>query len=253
MSDNNSIIDGRLIHPFNCIISGPTGSGKTTFLLNLLLYTRNVISIEKFDYIIIFSGSELFSLAETKRKLTQIREIYPETLLKVINLDEEYQSKSELADNLSLEFLQQFMIPGKCGCIVFDDLMSELTDAGLLVPLFTKISSHNNISFVLITQNLFHRTSGKHASDHVTLYRNTHYLVLFQNPLDNSVFQNVARRLSSTSAKIKYLTDLLQFITNKYRYVLIDGKLQTPHEIRFRTDIFNRQPVAYQRVFTTTE
>ena len=36
-------MDTRLIHPFICIIAGPTGCGKTTFVARLLRYTDSLI------------------------------------------------------------------------------------------------------------------------------------------------------------------------------------------------------------------
>ena len=37
-------MDGRLAHPFTCIVSGPTGSGKSVFTLKLIVHAREIIS-----------------------------------------------------------------------------------------------------------------------------------------------------------------------------------------------------------------
>ena len=63
---------------------------------------------------------------------------------------------------------------------------------GILLDLFTKMSSHYNTSVMHITQNLFHKGSGKHSSDHIRVYRNSHITVLFNNPLDNHPLWTVA-------------------------------------------------------------
>ena len=68
----------------------------------------------------------------------------------------------------------------KKGCVIFDDLMSELSECGLLLDLFSKYSSHYDLTTIHITQNIFFKAGGKHGSDHVTIYRNTHVLVLFK-------------------------------------------------------------------------
>ena len=57
---------------------------------------------------------------------------------------------------------------------------------GILLDLFTKMSSHYNTSVIHITQNLFHKGSGKHSSDHVGVYRNSHITMLFNNPPQQS-------------------------------------------------------------------
>ena len=52
------------------------------------------------------------------------------------------------------------------GCIIFNDLMSELSEYGLLLDLFSKYSSHYDLTTIHITQNIFFKAGGKHASDH---------------------------------------------------------------------------------------
>ena len=59
---------------------------------------------------------------------------------------------------------------GMKGCLIFDDLMEELSHCGVLLKLFTKYSTHYDVSIINITQNLFHQGTGKHCSDHTTVY-----------------------------------------------------------------------------------
>ena len=37
-------MDSRLAHPFTCIVSGPTGSGKSVFALKLIEHAQEIIS-----------------------------------------------------------------------------------------------------------------------------------------------------------------------------------------------------------------
>ena len=71
----------------------------------------------------------------------------------------------------------RMMLRGR-GLAIFDDLMTELADCNLLVPLYTKWTHHSDISSIHITQNIFHRGSGKHQGDNSTLYLNTKPLFL---------------------------------------------------------------------------
>ena len=73
--------------------------------------------------------------------------------------------------------------------------MKELGEMGILLDLFTKVSSHYNMYVIHITQNLFHKGSRKHSSDHVGVYHNSHITVLFNNPLDNHPLWTVAVQL----------------------------------------------------------
>ena len=43
---------------------------------------------------------------------------------------------------------------GRKGCIIFDNLMKELGEIGILLNLFTKMSSHYDMSVIHITKNL---------------------------------------------------------------------------------------------------
>ena len=49
----------------------------------------------------------------------------------------------------------------KKGCVIFDDLMSELSECGLLLDLFSKYSSHYDLTTIHITQNIFFKAGGK--------------------------------------------------------------------------------------------
>ena len=67
------VYDGRLKHPFTCVMTGPSGSGKLTFVRNLLLKQARLIDTA-FDYVIIFldsDTSENNTISTLGRVLTQ--------------------------------------------------------------------------------------------------------------------------------------------------------------------------------------
>ena len=144
-----------------------------------------------------------------------------------------------------LEFptrLKQMLISqnrkGRKGCVIFDNLMKELGEMGILLDLFTKMSSHYNTSVIHITQNLFHKGSGKHLSDHIGVYRNSHITVLFNNPLDNHPLWTVAARLVRKGSGT--LSRMLEEIAEKHRYVVIHGGMNWPKKLHFTTDLFGK-------------
>ena len=154
-------MDSRLAHPFTCIVSGPTGSGKSVFTLKLIEHAREVISPP------------------------------PERILCCYG---EYQ---QIFDNDSrVEFHDglpevSYFDGKKRTLLVLDDLMTS-TDARV-GDIFTKISHHRNLSVVYLTQNLFYKNNQTR-----TLSLNSHYIVLFKNVRDATQVANLARQSKRT-------------------------------------------------------
>ena len=136
----------------------------------------------------------------------------------------------------------------KKGCVIFDDLMSELSECGLLLDLFSKYSSHYDLTTIHITQNIFFKAGEKHGSDHVTIYRNMHVLVLFKNPLDNTVIHTIAQYISR-GKKYRELVDMLHHVLDHHRYIVIMGDLKTSPKLKYRTDIFATHPIPHQTIY----
>ena len=105
---------------------------------------------------------------------------------------------------VNLRILSRTKQTEKKGCVIFDDLMSELSECGLLLDLFSKYSSHYDLTTIHITQNIFFKAEEKHGSDHVTIYQNMHVLVLFKNPLDNTVIHTITQCISR-GKKIRWI------------------------------------------------
>ena len=242
--DKHKIYDGQIHHSFNCLVAGPSGCGKSTFVRNLLDHQGSIIDIE-FDYVIVIIGtganeneilSNLVRENSSKYKMVELKKLYPshEAMTKQFPTDFKYMVTKKKERGLK-------------GCVIFDDLMTELSDCGILVDLFTKFTSHYDISTIHITQNLFSKSGGKHGSDNVTIYRNCHVLVLFKTPIDKTVISTIARRLSPTqSADLRVM---LTHITENHRYVVIFGDFSRPDILRFVTDLFEKNPVPHQKVF----
>lgn len=224
-------LDPRIHHPFTCIVTGPSQSGKSTFVKNLIINKSKYIK-EKFDYIYIFIGTE----PDKNVELKHIADKIPSAM--IFNCKPIFQEGAKNADKYFRSFLESVIEvkeKNAKGCLIFDDLMSEMGDTNFIVDIFTKYSSHSNLSCILITQNIFHK--GKNASQNITLYRNTHVLVLFQSFLDGTTLNNISSRLFSKSKETKFM---LQDIQKQYRYVVIRGDFNTPEKIRISSDYFTR-------------
>ena len=244
MNKQLTVFDGRFQHPFNCIVAGPSQSGKSTFVKNLL-NNNDVLITNIFEYVVLVSGPKI----KKDGVFSLLVDVLKEKLI-VIEIDSIYSSQKQFEDEFP-NYLRTFLQEKKSipGCIIFDDLMSRLAKCDLLVTLFTEISSHFNVSIIHITQNLFYSVGGRNASVHTTLYSNTHYLILFKNLMDNRILSTVSRRLGSTSQKINQIMQLMDDIVTQFRYVIIHGRLSGPKLLKFTSDIFNQCPIPFQRDF----
>ena len=83
------------------------------------------------------------------------------------------------------------------------------------------------------------------------MYCNTCIMVVFNNPIDNSVLTVVAKRLrpSGSSPLIK----MLNYIVENYRYVVINANLEGASQLKFTTDIFATKLLRHQKVFMLKE
>ena len=198
----NISMDPRLVHPFTCIISGPTGSGKTQFVLKLLKNKLELITPPP-QKIFWFYG--------------EWQDVYRQPELKQV----------QFIEGLPKEDLFQ---PSNNNLIIIDDLLAE-TDARV-TKLFTKGSHHRNCSVIFITQNLFDKNKEMR-----TINLNAHYMVLFKSPRDVSQIQHLAKQMYPRESD--YMREAFADATSKpFSYLLVDLKPNTPEEMRLRANIF---------------
>lgn len=237
-------MDARFKHPLTGIIAGPSGGGKTTFIAKLLK-NASIYFDTDFKYITFYIGTLLSENPIIKAFIEEDKT----RKSSVVEVNAKYKGK-EFQENFEKDFLNHCKEKGREGCIVFDDMMSELSKCGLLSDLFSKHSSHFSLTIFHITQNLFFK--GKDPNEHVTLYRNTHMLVLFKNPLDSTIISTVARRLA-TGDKFRKLVSMFHAVLDKYRYIIINGGFKRDAKLQFISDIFNTDPILHQKVFFTDD
>lgn len=188
----------RLVHPSTCIISGPTGSGKSVFVKKLIDHRM----FQPMPKNIIYCYGAFQPLFNTMKNV-----VFEEGLPSYLN---------NVQDTL----------------IIVDDLMSELGGDTRLSKLFTKGSHHRNISIIFIVQNLFHQ--GKEMRN---INLNSHYLVLFKNPRDKSQVTHLARQMFPGKNK-SFQEIFHDATSPAFGYLLLDFHPMTDEHLRMRTGIF---------------
>ena len=210
------IFDARLKHPFSLILAGSSQSGKTTWLVNLLLRAEKLINTT-LEYIVVFMGTE-------DSPFLHLKSVFGDKLRCVAGLPETFDP---------------YIDRNKAGLFIIDDLMRAAAVDKNIGELFTKRGHHENISICLVLQNLF--ASGK---ERLTCQRSSHYMVIFRNPLDQTSVHIMAQRLEPS--RKKKMSEMLTYILLHYRYVFLDGKQDSPAGAKYRSDMFNEN---FQRCF----
>jgi len=171
-------IDLKIKYSFSCIVSGPSGSGKSSFCIRFLQNLDALYTYRNFDCGVIWCYSEKTAvpnqqLAVLKKKKKKIR--YNE----VVPADFENAH-------------------GRPCLIILYDLLND-ANSKEVCDFCTKGSHHRNISVILITQNLFHQ--GIYCRN-ISLY--TKYLVLLKNVRDKNQFMFLARQMYTENSTSRY-------------------------------------------------
>jgi hypothetical protein len=205
-------------HPFTCMIAGPTQSGKTHFIYNIL--KNNQLIIEPIIHKIVYCYSVWQDF------FNQFSNIYPKV--------EFHQGIIDLSE----------INPYQNNLIILDDLMTEGQSNISILNLFTIDSHHKNTSVVFISQNLF--SQGKYSR---SISLNSHYLIIFNNPRDKSQISVLGRQLfpNQSAFFLEAYEDCVE--KRPFGYMFIDLKQATEKRSRVQTGIIPGE----QRIIYTSK
>lgn len=206
--------DCRLQTPFNCLIAGPTKSGKTTFTHNLLKIAGEKF-VTKPDYVL------LFYLINQPNYKKMMEEGLIHEMIDMNDYDVNFEEISKKVTPYA---------KGNGSLIIFDDSMSELKPG--FERIFTVLGHHTKCSLIYISQNIFFNNK---TFRNISL--NFHYIVKMRNKRDLSQIKYLANQLCPGNSK--YIIQSYYAATEKpYSYLFIDCSANSPAELRLRTNIF---------------
>lgn len=201
------LIDGEIfIHPFTCLIAGPTQSGKTTFIKDIIVF--NKILIKPSPQKIIYCYRKWQPMYDQLKNSIE----YLEFCENIYNIDLIDSSTNTL--------------------IIFDDLMNECENDKSILELFTVDSHHKNISVFFLSQNLF--SQGKYSR---TISLNCNYITIFKNPRDKSQIYVLAKQMYPD--KFRFFLEAFNDAINSggHTYLFLDLKQKSQERNRVQTGI----------------
>ena len=203
--------DARLITPFTCIYAGPTMSGKTSHLFNILRNGHDMIDKMPKNILYFYNQHQpIFSRFDRENIVTEWINALP-----TVSLLQE--KTAEFAD-------------GEGSIVIIDDFMQEL-NADVLT-LFSVLCHANRISVFLLSQNIFPKNP-KFRDISV----NATYIVVFKNPRDSAQIMSFARQFAP--GRVNSVIDAFRASTQfGYSYMLFDLHQKSDEAIRMRSHIF---------------
>lgn len=206
-------MDTRLKTPFNCIVSGASKTGKTTFVYNLLTVKQSIFTKIPNKVLLFYKYPQ---------------EIYKQMLN--LNLIDELIS---IDDGFTYESVIEKVAPYKNrngSVVIIDDAMTDITSD--FEQIFTNLSHHQNCSIIFLTQNLFYKDK-----TYRTMSLNTHYFIIMKNARDKQQISVLAKQFcpGNSTYVIKAYEDATKY---PYSYLVLDFTPDSPSSLRLRSRIF---------------
>ena len=211
-------------HKLSLLVVGPTQSGKTYFVQQILKHNRIVYEEQKSIRIFWYYN--------------QWQECYEDlktSLGKSIRFE---RGVPELSENLCE------INPRYNNIIILDDLKAEATDSPVVSRLFTQ-GRHRNASVILLLQNMFPKE--KYNTD---ISRNAQYLALFRSPSDRKQIAIIGERMFDKN-RVHFINTYCKETEKPFGYLLVDNKPDTPADKQTLADLFGECYVYHFGVSST--
>lgn len=185
------------------LIVGPSGSGKSHVVLKILQYRTLLISGDPFKKI-------FWVVGEMSSVPAELKAICPDVIVE-----------------RGLDFLKD-VEPDSL--IVFDDLVMKLYQSEAIADLAIRRSSHEKISFIIISQNLYYQSKFSR-----TINLSASMLICFNFFRDSSTYETLCRQLECSSYRLlhKALTSHLR--ERAHNFFIIDMHPRCHPLLRYRS------------------
>ena len=206
--------------PSTCVVIGSTGSGKTTYVKEVIKQAGGMF--KKAPKRIIYCYSVWQPLFTTMKET-----------IDTIQFHEGLPTRGEL-DQWHMEEPDQKLL-------ILDDLMQKGAKSDDVVDIFCQYSHHLNFTVWFICQNAFNATK-----QFRTISLNAHYFILFKNQRDEMQVQTLGRQIFP--GQVSYFMSAYRKATEeKYNPLVIDLSPHSDPQYKLRTHIFPGQlPIIYR-------
>ena len=217
--------DLRFQIPSNMMLVGPTSSGKTTWLKNLVKYKDSLFATAPKSMLLFYKEHQ---------------KVYDE-MEKLMNdgknggnlpVFKKYKNPPKSIEDLKEIFSTFSKKTPKI--VVFDDYLDEIGPP--LKHLFTVLTHHYNCFTILLSQTLFEK-----KNDLRTLSINTQYMVLFNNPRDRMSISQLAKQVFPGRVELLNEAYLKATKEREYGYLLLDFHQRQDDRVRLRSNIFPQE------------
>jgi len=194
--------------PFGCLVAGPSMSGKSHFILQML------------------------------KKPVKYFDSSPSRIIYVYSIwQDAYEGMPNITFVEGVQGLTTISFSKKIPTVlVIDDLMEELCNDKSLSMLFTREMHHKNITVFFLVQNLYKQ--GRCMRD-VAL--NCQVTILFKSPRDTEQISILARQTGIKILKTAYQ----EAIKERYGHLVINLQPTTPDILRLQSNLLNDHRKVY--------
>ena len=210
--------DLRLIEDFKIFCQGPSRSGKSTWVNNLLKHLHQFV--KKIPEVVIYV------FAEWQEKLGDLQ---TEKLV-----DYFIQGNEQIEEQIN-----KFTKNKKSSLIIFDDQINSQTTTSYAARLFTVDARHSGKSCIWIAQNLF--GMGKNGADVRSIRTNADYLILFKCPGDCLSIQTISKQM--TGGPLLYNIHSAITSQDPYSYLMINITQSSNGKLKFTSHTFEKDGV----------
>ena len=207
-SAKDEFFDIRLKENFKMFISGPSRSGKTVFIKDLL---KNLNIFSK----------------QPPQKTVIVYQVFQD-IYRSMNVDFLLEDCSNITEKI-------FEISnGISTLVIFDDFLKSNALADV-ANLFIVDGRHRNLSMAFIGQNIF-----VNDDNFRLISQNCDYYVLFKNPRNIQQVRTLATQMSS---KMELLTHYMRATKNPFSYLFINLTQECKQQVKYLSHLFNQEHV----------